>query len=244
MPRRQESNSFPKTLTISPSFRRKTARAIIEFIRIIFPESVIICCSILFIAYGHDLLVNGTIWQLLLLLPIYFLGFVGLPAFLIPVLLKWIFIRKYKVEQQPMWTDKVWRSEAITSTYEALSVPFLLTFLKGTPWLPMALRLMGTKIGKRVWMNTTDITEFDMVSIGTDTALNEDSGPQTHLFEDRVMKVGTISIGKRCTIGARSIVLYDTNIGNDVKIDALSLIMKGEIISADTSWSGSPVKPN
>jgi non-ribosomal peptide synthetase-like protein len=207
------------------------------------PESVIICCSILFIAYGHDLLINETIWQIILLLPIYFLGFVGLPALIITAALKWLFIRKYKIEQQPMWTDKVWRSEAITSTYEALSVPFLLAFLKGTPWLPMALRLMGTKIGKRVWLNTTDITEFDMVSIGSDAALNEDSGPQTHLFEDRVMKVGTIHIGERCTIGVRSIILYDTIIGNDVKIDSLSLIMKGEILSDNTSWSGSPVKP-
>jgi carbonic anhydrase/acetyltransferase-like protein (isoleucine patch superfamily) len=82
-----------------------------------------------------------------------------------------------------------------------------------------------------------------MVSIGTDAALNEDSGPQTHLFEDRVMKVGSIKIGERTSIGARSIILYDTTIGNDVKIDALSLIMKGEVLSPGTNWIGSPVKP-
>jgi non-ribosomal peptide synthetase-like protein len=78
-----------------------------------------------------------------------------------------------------MWTPKVWRSEGITTIYEALAVPFLLEYMKGTPFLPMALRLMGVKIGKRVWLNTTDITEQDMVSIGDDTAMNEDCGPQT-----------------------------------------------------------------
>lgn len=244
LPRRQESIPFPKNLTISPSFKRKLARGSIEFIRIILPETVIICCSIFFIAYGHDLLVNRPFWEVILLLPLYYLIFMGIPALLVTALLKWLFIRKYKAEQRPMWTDKVWRSEAITSTYEALSVPFLLDFLRGTFWLPAALRLLGTSFGKRVWMNTTDITEFDVVSIGTDTALNEDSGPQTHLFEDRVMKVGKIQIGERCAIGARSIILYDTNIGNDVKIDALSLIMKGETLSANTSWIGSPVRPN
>ena len=92
-------------------------------------------------------------------------------------------------------------------------------------------------------MNTTDITEYDMVQIGDDTALNEDCGPQTHLFEDRVMKVGPIKIGKRCSIGARSIILYDSEIGDDVSIDALSLIMKGENLQSNTYWAGSPVKP-
>jgi non-ribosomal peptide synthetase-like protein len=122
-------------------------------------------------------------------------------------------------------------------------VPFLLEYMKGTPWLPVLLRLFGVKIGRRVWMNTTDITEHDMVEIGDDTALNEDCGPQTHLFEDRVMKVGKVKIGKRCSIGARSIILYDSEMGDDVNVDALSLVMKGENLQSNTQWVGSPVRP-
>ena len=142
-----------------------------------------------------------------------------------------------------MWTSKVWRSEAVTSTYEALSVPFLLDFMRGTPWLPVILRVLGIKTGKRVWMNTTDVTEYDMVHIGDDTALNEDCGPQTHLFEDRVMKVGPIKIGKRCSIGAGTIILYDSEIGDNVNVDPLSLVMKGENLQSNSSWGGSPVRP-
>ena len=243
LPQRQASNPFPDSLTTNPSLKRKIARGTVEFIRIILPETMIIISSIFFIAYGHDLIVDNPLWKIILLLPFYYLGFVGLPVFFFTVLLKWILVGKYKVEQHPMWTGKVWRSEAVTCTYESLSVPFLLDFLRGTPWLPAALRLMGTKIGRRVWLNTTDITEHDMVTIGTDTALNEDSGPQTHLFEDRVMKIGTVVFGERCSIGSRAIILYDTNIGNDVKIEPLSLVMKGEILSPGTSWIGSPVRP-
>ena len=92
-------------------------------------------------------------------------------------------------------------------------------------------------------MNTTDITEHDMVSIGDDTALNEDCGPQTHLFEDRVMKVGPVKIGKRCSVGARTIILYDSEIGDNVNVDALSLVMKGENLQSNSSWGGSPVRP-
>jgi len=141
-----------------------------------------------------------------------------------------------------MWTWKVWRSEAITATYESLAVPYLLEFLAGTFWLPVALRLLGVKIGKRVCMNTTDITEYDIVSIGDDSVLNEDSGPQTHLFEDRIMKIGSVTIGKRCTIGSRTIILYDSKVEDDANILPLSLVMKGETISGNKNWTGSPVR--
>lgn len=245
LPRRQDSGTYDKSLTTHPSPSRRFARAAIELIRIVLPEAVIICCSALFITYCHDLVVDRSFTEVLgqlPKLPFYYLYYMGLPAFLITVLLKWCVVGRYKTEQSPMWTHKVWRSEAITTTYEALSVPFLLDFLRGTPYLPMALRLLGVKIGKRVWLNTTDITEYDMVSIGTDSALNEDCGPQTHLFEDRVMKVGRIEIGERCSVGVRTIILYDSEIGDDVSLEPLSLVMKGERLAASTSWTGSPIK--
>ena len=244
LPRRQESNPFPPELTIHPSISRKIARGIIEFIRIILPETAIICGSILFIAYGHDLIVDEPLWKIILYFPFYYLFFIGIPAFALTVILKWFFIGKYKPVQKPMWTWNVWRSEGITSTYEALSIPFLLYFLQGTPWLPILMRFLGVKTGSRVYMNTTDITEFDMVSIGDDAALNTDCGPQTHLFEDRVMKVGSVQIGARSSIGAGTIILYDSEIGDDTLIEALSLVMKGERLSPQTDWVGSPVKPN
>jgi non-ribosomal peptide synthetase-like protein len=243
LPRRQESHPFPPELTIHPKPARKAARGFVEFIRIILPESAIICFSILFIAYGHDLIVDEPLWKIILYFPFYYLFYMGLPAFLLTVLLKWVFIGVYKPKQRPMWSWAVWRSEAITSTYEALSIPFLLDYLRGTPWLPVVMRLLGVKIGNRVWMNTTDITEFDMVTICDDAALNEDCGPQTHLFEDRVMKVGSVKIGARCSVGAGTIILYDSELGDDTNIEALSLVMKGERLSPGTDWTGSPVRP-
>ncbi|WP_118975606.1 Pls/PosA family non-ribosomal peptide synthetase [Taibaiella koreensis] len=245
LPKRQDSGSYDAALTTNPSWLRRLARGTIEGIRIVLPETVIICCSVLFVAYCHDLVKDRNLAQIfseLPKLPFYYLGYMGLPAFLITVVLKWITIGRQRKEQQPMWTHKVWRSEAITTTYEALAVPFFLEYLKGTPFLSWALRLLGMKTGRRVWLNTTDVTEHDMVSIGDDTALNEDCGPQTHLFEDRVMKVGPVKIGARCSIGARSIILYDSEIGDEVKLEPLSLVMKGEKLASETEWTGSPVR--
>jgi carbonic anhydrase/acetyltransferase-like protein (isoleucine patch superfamily) len=57
------------------------------------------------------------------------------------------------------------------------------------------------------------------------------------------MKTGTVRIGARTSIGARTIVLYHTDVGDDAVLDPLSLVMKGEVLAAGTRWAGSPVRP-
>lgn len=243
LPHRQQSYPYPRTLTHTPSALRRLARATIELIRVLIPQTAVICLSVVFIGYCHGLIVDRPLWMLLVLFPVYYLTIIGLPSFLITVVMKWLLVGRYREAQYPMWTRHVWFSEAVTATYESLSKTFLLEYLKGTPWLPVALRMLGVKIGKRAWLNTLDITEYDMVTIGDDAALNSDCGPQTHLFEDRVMKVGKVKMGARSTIGSRSIVLYDSEVGDGVRLSALSLVMKGEVLAQGTDWEGSPVKP-
>ncbi len=63
---------------------------------------------------------------------------------------------------------------------------------------------------------------------------------QTHLFEDRVLKASRLRVGRGCEIGAASVVLYDSEMEDGSRLDALSLLMKGEILPAGTAWAGSP----
>ena len=48
------------------------------------------------------------------------------------------------------------------------------------------------------------MTEFDCVEIGDYSELNGLACPQTHLFEDRVMKIDRVSIGQRVYVGPRN----------------------------------------
>ncbi|MGS0756527.1 hypothetical protein ACVBEH_18955, partial [Roseateles sp. GG27B] len=92
-------------------------------------------------------------------------------------------------------------------------------------------------------LDTTDITEFDCVSIGDYSELNGMSCPQTHLFEDRVMKVDHVNIGRRVNLGPRSAVLYGAVVGDNAQLGALTLVMKGEFIPPASSWKGCPAAP-
>jgi non-ribosomal peptide synthetase-like protein len=158
------------------------------------------------------------------------------------VALKWSLVGRYRPRVEPLWAPFVRHSELITGLYESFTVPALGMLLTGTPWLAVVLRLFGVRMGKRVYCETTFTTEFDLVHVGDDTSIGRAASLQSHLFEDRVMKMSTVTIGAGATIGPRSVVLYDATVGEGATLDALSLTMKGESIPAATEWRGIPAR--
>ena len=243
LPAREETTGFPVSLTFRPSWRRRAARGLVEGLRLVLPLALVIATGYLIVVLVMPLAADDG-WGIQVAGALALAGCLyGLASFLIVVALKWILIGRYRPRVAPMWTPFVWISEAVTNLYESLAVPNFLDILRGTPMLPWALRLLGVRIGKGVFLNTTDLTEFDCVHIGDQAELNAWCGPQTHLFEDRVMKIGTVKIGARVTVGTRGTILYDTQIGNDVQLGPLTLVAKGERLPAGTRWEGSPAAP-
>lgn len=242
LPSREKLEGFPDNLTFKPSLLRRIGRAIVEAIRIVLPLSVIIGSGYVFVQAAMPAAESGK-W-LKFVLQLAFIGIIyGIGCFVLVFLLKWLLIGRYKPRAVPMWTPFVWVSEAITSIYESIAVPNFLQYLRGTPMLPCMLRLMGAKIGKNVYMDTIDITEFDCVEIGDNCEFNAWAGPQTHLFEDRIMKIGKVKVGNGVTIGVRTTVLYNAEVGENVEVGPLTLVMKGESIPEKTAWYGSPAQP-
>ncbi len=155
---------------------------------------------------------------------------------------KWLVIGRYRPRVEPLWSRFVRRSEFVTGLYEAAAVPALLYMLVGTPMLPPFLRLFGAQVGRRTWIATTYLTEFDLVDIGDDAMVGRDVSLQTHLFEDRVMKMSTVRVGAAAAVGDRGIVLYDATVGPETALEPLSLVMKGEHLPAQTRWRGIPAE--
>ena len=159
------------------------------------------------------------------------------------ILMKWALMGVYKPGMRPMWSWWAMRTEAIAVAYWGLAGKVLLEHLQGTPFLPWALRLFGVKVGQGVCMLTTDITEFDCVTIGDYCTINRVSALQTHLYEDRIMKVGRVVLGRGVSVGAFSTVLYDTKVGDYARLRPLTIVMKAESIPANSEWEGAPAVP-
>ena len=160
------------------------------------------------------------------------------------VVAKWIFMGRYRPFERPLWSNFIWRLEFVNALYEFLATPLALEALQGTPFLPWYFRLLGARIGRRVYTHTTGLLEWDLVEIGDGVALNDDCVLQTHLFEDRVLKASRLRIGAGCSVGAVSVVLYDTEMQPGARLNALSLLMKGEVLPANTAWAGIPCATN
>ena len=241
LPVRQDSGDFDEAETFRPSRRVLAHRWAIEFFRITLPASVLGIGFYLYllalsaVAGGRDLLPTALLAPLLA-----FATSIGIVLWVAAV--KRNVVGVYRPRVEPLWSRFVRRSEFVTGLYEAAAVPALLTLLVGTPFLPVALRVFGAHIGARTWIGTTYLTEFDLVHVHDDATVGTGVSLQTHLFEDRVMKMSTVTIGEGATVGTRAIVLYDAVVGPQVSLDALSLLMKGEELSDGSQWRGIPAQ--
>ncbi len=241
LPRREASPQFPETLTFMPSKKLVRLRLLSEFFRTIVPATIWLAATAFLIVSMIRLYQLSSYWTALLAFPALYL-FSAILATLFVIAIKKILVQKYKPLVRPLWSPWVRKTELVTGLYENVSGPMLLDFLLGTPFAALVLRLFGTKIGKRVYIDTDDITEFDLVSVGDEAEIGPDVSLQTHLFEDRVMKTSNVNIGSRCSIGPRSIVLYDSKMEDNSELDGLSLLMKGETLRAGLRWQGSPAR--
>jgi non-ribosomal peptide synthetase-like protein len=241
LPQRQKSAPFPEETTFNPTAKLRVLRATIEFVRVITPSTCfIILLSLLFSALLllHDYF---NLLDTLLFFPFLYLG-CAFAAAALAIVAKWVLVWRYGPCEKPLWSTFVWRNEMLNALHEHLAEPFLVGALTGTPFVCWYFRLLGAKIGRRVYMETTDLSEFDLVRVGDQAALNADCTIQTHLFEDRVMKMSTIDIAPCCKVGAGSLVLYDTRFEEGAALGDLSLLMKGETLPAWTGWEGIPAR--
>ena len=79
-----------------------------------------------------------------------------------------------------------------------------------------------------------------MLQIGDDAAVS--CLYQAHTFEDRVHKIGRITIGKRATVDSCAMVLCETNIGQDAHVMPHSVVMKGERLEPGQTYAGRPTR--
>jgi non-ribosomal peptide synthetase-like protein len=112
----------------------------------------------------------------------------------------------------------------------------------GTPFKNVLWRLMGARIGSRVFDDGAHISDPSLTAIGDESVLNYWSEIQCHSQEDGTFKCDRTTIGVRCTLGVGAFVLYGVTMGDGSALAADSFLMKGEEVPAHTRWGGNPAK--
>jgi non-ribosomal peptide synthetase-like protein len=112
----------------------------------------------------------------------------------------------------------------------------------GTPFKNVLSRLMGVRIGRRVFDDGAHISEQTLTTIGDDCVLNMNSGIQCHSQEDGTFKSDRTTIGAGCTLGVNAFVHYGVTMGDGSVLAADSFLMKGEEVPAHARWGGNPAR--
>jgi non-ribosomal peptide synthetase-like protein len=159
----------------------------------------------------------------------------------IALLAKWALVGRFRTSQHALWTSFVWRNELADVFSESLAVPGLVRMSLGTPMLNIWLRLMGARMGRRVWCETWWLPEFDLVEIGDGVSINRGTVLQTHLFHDRIMRLDRVRMEDNSTLGPNSILLPGSRTGEHSTLGPGSLVMAQESVPANGRWAGNPI---
>ena len=238
LPRTQAASCFAESETFAPGRRARGMRAIIDAMRILTPGVVGTGCLVALAAHlvaGYRTL---PLWAVIASVPFVALA-LALLAVGLTAAIKRLAIGRFEPTVKPLWSPFVWTNELVNGAYESIAAPAM-TPMMGTPFIAPCLRMMGCKIGKWCFIETTLFSEFDLVEVGDLAALNLGATIQTHLFEERILKADHLRIGEGCTVGNMAVVLYGTAMHRGTNLGPLSLLMKGETLPAFTRWAGIP----
>ena len=238
---------FPRTAdrvderrTVSPPRRLVAARVVTDILRIAGLTSLLTMLGAGVFAGLERVGAAAGVWAMAAAAPI-LVAAAGLVAVLLTAMVKWLLMGRYRAGEHPLWSWFIWRDEIMNSAQEVLAGSWLLAFALGTPLMSAYLRLMGTRVGRDVWCDTLTITEFDMVTLGEGCAINRRACIETHLFHDRLMRIGPIRIGAGASAGPATAVLPDAVLGERCSVGGRSVVLRGERLAPGTRWHGAPV---
>ncbi|MDT7752808.1 MAG: hypothetical protein QOD96_6470 [Pseudonocardiales bacterium] len=130
------------------------------------------------------------------------------------------------------WHERLWKVPEMV---------YVQTF-NGTPFKGLMWRLMGARVGRRLFDDGCYFTERTLVTVGNDCTLNAGSKIQCHSQEDGAFKSDRSTIGAGCTVGVAALVHYGVTMGDGAVLAADSFLMKGEEVPPHARWGGNPAR--
>ncbi|MCC2097703.1 MAG: amino acid adenylation domain-containing protein [Hyphomicrobiales bacterium] len=118
----------------------------------------------------------------------------------------------------------------------------IVSLFAGTPFRNIVSRMLGVKVGSKVYDGGAVVTERTLTEIGDNANLNEGCVLQAHSLEEGVFKSDHVRVGPGCTVGPAAFVHYGATLGERSVLDADSFLMKGERVSPGSGWRGNPAR--
>lgn len=116
------------------------------------------------------------------------------------------------------------------------------TLFRGTPVWTAYLRLAGARLGRRVYVSSLSLSDYNLLEFGDDVVIGDGAHISGHTVEGGVVKTGRIRLGSHVTVGLGTVIDIDVEVGPNTEIGALSLVPKHTTLEGDAVYVGIPAR--
>ena len=237
---RVASLEFDRRLTHEPSLLRVANRVFWEASRVFLPIPPLLVAGLWLHAVDRARAGASPFAMLGLWVPLATLGATGVLVAL-SVALKWLLLGRVKPGRHALWSCWASRWDFFYMAWDVWARRAL-AVLEGTLLLGFVLRATGMRIGRRVVLGRgcSQVVDPDMLTIEDDATVH--ALFQAHSFEDRVLKMDRVHIGRGASVGEGAVIFYGATIGDGAYVAPHSVVMKHEHLAPGRSYVGCPTE--
>jgi acetyltransferase-like isoleucine patch superfamily enzyme len=116
------------------------------------------------------------------------------------------------------------------------------SFFRGSPLWTAHLRLAGARLGRRVYVNSLELNDYNLLEFEDDVVIGADAHLSGHTVEAGMVKTGGVHLGRSTTVGVGSIVEIGVTTGPNCEVGAMSFVPKSMKLEADATYVGIPAR--
>ncbi|MEU2789873.1 Pls/PosA family non-ribosomal peptide synthetase [Streptomyces sp. NPDC007100] len=167
----------------------------------------------------------------------------GAAAFLgtcvLPVLVKWTLVGRWKPRQIRIWSLAYVRFWVVRTLVQANP----LVLFAGSPLYVCYLRALGAKIGRDVTVFSHHVPVCtDLLSVGDGTVIRKDAFFTCYRAHAGLLRPGTVTIGKDVLVSEATVIDTGTSLGDGAQLGHASSLHTGQTVPAGEHWHGSPAQ--
>ena len=117
------------------------------------------------------------------------------------------------------------------------------TLFRGTPIWTWHLRLNGARLGRRVYVNTLQVSDYNLLEFGDDVVIGDAVHLSGQTVEAGVVKTAAVRLERNVTIGLCSVIEIGVEIGAGAHVGALSFVPKFARLEGGIVYVGAPAAP-
>ena len=116
------------------------------------------------------------------------------------------------------------------------------TMLRNTPVWNWYMRENGARLGRRVWINSLDVTDHCLLDFGDDVVIGAGVHLSGHTVERGLLCTAPVVLGRGVTIGVGANIEIGVEAGPGCQIASLSAVPKHAKLDGHCSYAGAPAR--